>query len=379
MNHPTTLSFWERESFFKNIDVAIIGSGIVGLSAALSLRARAPKLSIAVIERGALPEGASTRNAGFACFGSVTELLDDLKNMTENAVFTLVEQRFKGLERLRKRVGDKNLRYEAFGGYEIFKNTEGSVFKECSDILPYFNKHLAAITGKKATYQVSTSDFGFQKTLPQMIHNTAEGQLNTGEMMRTLLTLARKNGINIFNGLKIDTLSENTEGVTLWTSEGWAFQAKHVIVATNGFARQLMPDLPVEAVRNQVLVTKPIANLKLKGSFHYDKGYIYFRNIGNRLLIGGGRNRDFQTETTAAFGVTDNIQNSLNMLLKTTILPQQMIEIDSMWSGILGVGSVKKPIIERLSRHIIVAVRMGGMGVAIGSLVGEEAANLIDL
>ena len=57
MNHPTTLSYWERDSFFSNIDVAIIGSGIVGLSAAFALLDRSPKLSIAVIERGVLPEG----------------------------------------------------------------------------------------------------------------------------------------------------------------------------------------------------------------------------------------------------------------------------------------------------------------------------------
>ena len=100
--------------------MAIIGSGIVGLSAALALLDRQPQLSVAVIERGVLPEGASTRNAGFACFGSMTELLDDLETMPESDVFALVERRFKGLQRLRKRVGDDNLRYEGLGGYEIF-------------------------------------------------------------------------------------------------------------------------------------------------------------------------------------------------------------------------------------------------------------------
>ena len=70
MNQPTTLSFWERDSFFNDIDVVIIGSGIVGLSTALSLRERDATLRIAIIERGAMPAGASTRNAGFACFNS---------------------------------------------------------------------------------------------------------------------------------------------------------------------------------------------------------------------------------------------------------------------------------------------------------------------
>ena len=378
MNHPTTLSYWERDSFFSNIDIAIIGSGIVGLSAALTLLDRSPKLSIVVIERGVLPEGASTRNAGFACFGSLTELLDDLEIMPESDVFALVERRFLGLQRLRARVGDQNLRYEALGGYEMFKNTEGSIFQNCADKITYFNQALSTITKQKETYKIARTDFGFQNVLPQLIHNTAEGQIDTGKMMTTLLALARERGVRFFNGLTINQLDDDdNQNVELITSEGWAFTARKVIVATNGFARRLLPNLEVQAARNQVLVTKPIPSLKIKGCFHYDKGYFYFRNIGNRLLLGGGRNLDYHNEMTDAFGATDVIQNALNQLLTSIVLPSVPIEIDATWSGILGIGTIKKPIIERLSPNVVVAVRMGGMGVAIGSLVGEEAADLL--
>ena len=123
MNRPDTLSFWEKESFFKNIDVAIIGSGIVGLSAALTIKEKTPSVRVVIFERGALPEGASTRNAGFACFGSITELLDDLETHSEDEVFALVEKRYKGLLKLRQRLGDKNLDYKEWGGYEIFKSS----------------------------------------------------------------------------------------------------------------------------------------------------------------------------------------------------------------------------------------------------------------
>jgi gamma-glutamylputrescine oxidase len=381
MNHPNSLSFWERDSFFNGIDVAIIGSGIVGISAALALLDRAPTLSIAIIERGVLPEGASTRNAGFACFGSITELLDDLETMSESEVFGLVERRFKGLERLRARVGDHNLRYEALGGYEIFKNTEGGIFEMCADKKAYFNKQLASITGLKQTYKLSKTDFGFQNVLPTLIHNTAEGQIDTGKMMTSLLALARERGVRFFNGLKIEHINDSRgngkDNVELVTSEGWSFTAHKVIVATNGFARRLLPNISVEPARNQVIVTKPLPSLKIKGCFHYDRGYVYFRNIGNRLLIGGSRNLDYTNEKTDAFGTTELIQSALNGLLETTILPKEKIEIEAMWSGILGIGAIKKPIIEHLSPNVVVSVRMGGMGVAIGSLVGDEAAALV--
>jgi gamma-glutamylputrescine oxidase len=71
------------------------------------------------------------------------------------------------------------------------------------------------------------------------------------------------------------------------------------------------------------------------------------------------------------------IQNALNQLLTEVILPKTTIEIDTTWSGILGIGAVKKPIIEEVMPNVVVAVRMGGMGVAIGSLVGEEAADMV--
>ncbi len=387
MNLPNTLSYWERNSFFQNIDVAIIGSGIVGLSAALSLRERDASLRIAIIERGVMPTGASTRNAGFTCFGSITELLDDLETHSENDVFALVEQRFRGLARLRQRVGDINMNYEAVGGTEVFKNTdgtsrdsrEGAVFEKCSDSLSYFNKNVQSIVGKNDNYKIIKQGFGFNHVQSQTICNQAEGLIDTGRMMTTLLRLAKEQNVLIFNGLKIKNIIDDTEGCTLETEDGWDFTAKKVIVATNGFARRLMPELAVQAARNQVLITKPIPNLNLKGGFHYDKGYFYFRHVGNRILLGGGRNLNIENEMTDAFGTTELIQNALTQLLTDVILPNQPFEIDTWWSGILGIGSQKKPIIERVSPNIVVAVRMGGMGVAIGSLVGEEAAGLVDI
>ena len=377
MNHPITLSFWERDSFLNDIDVAIIGCGIVGLSTALSLRERDVSLRIAVLERGTLPEGASTRNAGFACFGSITELLDDLETNSEDEVFALVEKRFRGLQRLRQRVGDANMHYEPFGGFEIFQNTEGAVFEKCADAISYFNQNVASIVGKNDNYQITTQDFGFQNVSEKKIWNTSEGQIDTGRTMQTLLRLARENNIMIFNGLNIKNITDDTEGVILESEDGWDFKVKKLVVATNGFARRLMPDLEVKPARNQVLITKPIPNLALKGGFHYDKGYYYFRNVGNRVLFGGGRNLALDNEMTDIFGHTDLIQNALMKLLNEVILPNQSFEIDMWWSGIMGIGSVKKPIIERITPNVIVAVRMGGMGVAIGSLVGEEAAALL--
>ena len=265
-----------------------------------------------------------------------------------------------------------------YSNHPIKMQIYGKILQKCLDKLTYFNKNVKSIIGKNDVYKVSKHNFGFENIQSTLIHNTAEGQIDTGKMMTTLLKKCQQKGIKIFNGLKIECINDsNTQGVVLETSEGWEIKAAKVIVATNGFARRLLPNLEVTPARNQVLITEPISQLKIKGCFHYDKGYYYFRNIGNRILLGGGRNLDFENEMTDAFGITDLIQDTLKNLLKNTILPQKEVKIEGWWSGILGIGSQKKPIIQHISPNIVVAVRMGGMGVAIGSLVGEEAANLI--
>jgi gamma-glutamylputrescine oxidase len=372
------LSFWEKETFFKDIDVVIIGSGIVGLNAALSLRQKNKKLNILVLERGILPSGASSKNAGFACFGSASELLEDLDNYSENEVLTTVEKRWKGLQRLRKNLGDKAMDFHNWGGYEIFDNSQA--YLRCESQLAYLNKSISGIIGKKAIYKNSDekiSTFGF-RNVKHMILNTAEGQIDTGKMISALIAKARNNRIEILNGFKVKELHDEGKSVRIISEENNHLSCKKVIIATNGFARQLLPEYPVNPARAQVLVTSPLKILKLKGTFHYDSGYYYFRNIGNRVLLGGGRNLDFKTEETSEFGLTQLVQNRLEELLQNIILPKQNYKIETRWSGIMGVGPAKKSIVKGVSKNVFCAVRMGGMGVAIGSLVGEEVAELVE-
>jgi len=374
------LSFWEKDTWFNNIDVCIIGSGIVGLNAALHLKTNAPKLKILVLERGILPTGASTKNAGFACFGSLSEILSDLKKMPENEVLDLIEERFLGLQLLRETLGDEALDYKEWGGFEMFTAAQENLYERCLELMPRLNILLKERFKISAPiYQMAedtNNNFGFNG-VQHLIKNTLEGQIDTGKMMKALILKVQQLGITIIGGTEIKQFTETEVGVDLETSQWGTIKVRKLIIATNGFAKQLLPELDVKPGRAQVLITSEIENLKIKGCFHFDEGYYYFRNIGNRILLGGGRNLDFETEETYSQETTGKIQNALENLLSTVILPNQSYTIEQRWSGTLGLGLIKKPIIQAIGKHSICAVRMGGMGVAIGSLIGKNAAKLL--
>ncbi len=368
------LSYWELKNWFSNVDFTIVGSGIVGLHAALRLREKFPSAKILILEKGALPQGASTKNAGFACFGSLSEILDDLATHSEEEVIQLVQKRWNGLQLLRKRLGDSAIDFKPFGGYELFLQKDEFLFHDCLQKLPFVNDLLRPLF-KADVFSKEVDRFGFGNIFDNVIFNPFEAQIDTGNMMQALLKEAISKDILILNRMAVVGFSDNGSNVTV-SLQDFSFKTDKLLFATNGFAGQITQNA-VKPARAQVLVTKPIANLDIKGTFHFDRGYYYFRNIGDRILFGGGRNLDFEGETTTQFGNTEIIINQLEDLLKDVILPNTPLEIEHRWSGIMGIGASKRPIVEALSANVFCGVRLGGMGVAIGSLVGEELADLL--
>lgn len=368
------LSYWELKNWFTQVDYTIVGSGIVGLHAALRLREKFPDSKILVLEKGMLPQGASTKNAGFACFGSLSEIIDDLKHHSEEDVFRLVQKRWQGLQLLRKRLGDAAIDFKPYGGFELFLKEDESTYHECLARLPFINEILKPLF-KTDVFAKEVDRFEFKGIHEYLVFNPFEAQIDTGNMMQALLKQAVSENILILNQQTVTAYSESEKGVEVALGN-FSFTSKKLLFATNGFANSLTNGA-VKPARAQVLITEPITNLDIKGTFHLDKGYYYFRNIDDRILLGGGRNLDFETETTTAFGQTEIIQNKLEQLLKEVILPNRNVEIAHRWSGIMGIGTSKNPIVSQLSENVYCGVRLGGMGVAIGSLIGTELAELV--
>jgi gamma-glutamylputrescine oxidase len=377
-SYAPPLSFWEREHYFQNLDVLIVGCGIVGLNAAIHLLEQHPEWKILIIDQGKLPQGASTKNAGFACFGSPTELLDDLEHRSPEQVFGLFARRYQGIQALKKRNSSFDIQLNEDGGYEVFDST---TLKDSinEDTLNYLNTEIEKHTGLDEYFSFRPDlldKFGLHH-FDQLIFTPHESSLNPMKMIAGLINIFQGMGGRILFSTSLTHWEDAGHQVHVTLHENLKFTCRKLIFAVNGFAPNLLPHLEVQSARNQVLVLKTDVPLKIKGCFHFHKGYVYFRNVGEHLLIGGGRHLDITSENTLEWDFNPTITNYLIAFAERHLLQNIPYRITDHWTGILGLGPEKKPIIEMISPSVAVAVRMGGMGVAIGTLVGQEVAELI--
>ena len=374
------LSFWEKKELIK-ADYIIVGGGLVGLTAACRLKEMRPSGRVVVLERGILPSGASSKNAGFACFGSISELLADWQTMGKERALSLVQKRWRGLQVLQARLGAVKMGLKNYGGYELLQQEELHYLDKIEEV----NLWLKPLFKKTVVYNNSEelARFGFaQSTVKGLVFNPYEGQIDTGLMMKNLAQYVQAKGVEIYTGSKVLAAEPSEKGYIIQVENfigenSIAFEARGVGVCTNAFAKTLLPELKLQPGRGQVLVTEPIADLPWRGTFHMDEGYYYFRNFNKQVIFGGGRNLDIKGETTTDLALNNSIQEHLVKLLKEVILPKHQFKVAHRWSGVMAFGETKEPIVEKLPNGIAVGVRLGGMGVALGSQVGEQVAELL--
>jgi glycine/D-amino acid oxidase-like deaminating enzyme len=373
------LSFWERKNFI-HYDYIIIGGGITGLSAACAIKEKSPKASVLVLERGLLPIGASTKNAGFACIGSFTEKLSDLALMGENDFMQLIEKRWIGLYLLRKRLGDDHLDFQNNGGFELILQRNSINNDQLYDM----NTLLHRIFNNKVFYDKPdlVERFGLNKEMVKtVVMNPFEGQIDTGRMMQSLTNYAGLLQVRMITGAQVEQVTEHGNGVEVAVKslDGSAltFTAEKVSYCTNAFSKQFFPDLDLEPGRGQVICTSPIEGLKLKGVYSFDEGYYYFRNFEDRIIFGGGRNMDFEAEKTTDFTPNANILKQLEFYLAEMIIPNQPFTIEQNWTGIMAFGKNKLPHVQKITERQYIAARLNGMGISLGSKIADELATLL--
>lgn len=367
-------SYWEETMPVLAADIAIIGAGFLGLWSAFLAKQKFPQAHIIVVDQEVLQTRASTRNAGFACFGSPSEIWSDVQLNGESKAFGLVQMRWEGLQFIQQHFPAKALQWENEGGYECFEK-EFSV-----DIIEKINKNLTPVLGTPhcftAQHQRVTA-LGLQG-FQQLYYNSLESQLHSGAYWQAMYLRCVQMGVHIIQGVAIHQIEKQAQGFALYHQQKKVVEASTVLLATNALSNDLWPTTePIQPQRGSVLVTEPIPHLPLKGCFHYEEGFYYFRNVGDRILLGGARNTSFDTENTSDTQVNSSIKTALDDFLQKHFAGHGGVQISHQWSGTMGFTTGKMPLLHQPESGLYQACGCNGMGVALTPILAKQWVNIL--
>ena len=372
------LSVWEKETFYAPQDIIIVGAGLMGLWSALELIQRDPSLHITILERNPTPLGASTRNAGFACFGSPTELLHNAETLGTDAMLSVVEMRYKGIEKIKQHFTNDEIDFDPCGGYECI-NKGYKHWDVLDDKIHWLNDSLKGIAGRENIFQQKNemmATLGL-RDFDALIENKTEAALHSGKFVQALTQKVRSAGVTILYGIEVTQWEKAALQINLQTNQQITLITKQVLFSTNAFTNTLIPELAIRPARGQVIVTTPIPGLAMKGTFHYDEGFYYWRNLGNRILIGGARNAAFEEEETTDLSGSENIKKALEAFLQKHLDPSYQYQTELHWSGIMAFTPDKKPFVGQVGDNVFAAIACNGIGVSLTPVIAENVADLM--
>ena len=365
-------SYWQKTLFDQNWDVLIIGAGFSGLNTAIDCIEREPKMKVLVVDPAMGQHSASVRNAGFACFGSLSEFLHDVDLMGQERAASLLRQRNLGVAKIAHFCkGEQNV-FRQCVAHEVFMPGNRAIWEKCMAQIDKVNSLLREIGLNGQTYTISANTQ--VENAIGSIHIKGEGQINPERLHHMLWQKASALGVQFL----FDKASniESGDKPVVHLSSGVELKSRYVVNAVNGFDESLHAHSSVKPARAQVLITSEVEDMPYEGNYHMDEGFYYFRNVGKRLLLGGGRNLDIDGETTTELLLSEPIQQHLMNLIRNELLPGREVSIEHQWSGIMGMRADKHPQLETDGNCLSLA-GMSGMGVALSFVLSEEAANRI--
>lgn len=375
-NEMPPFGFWDNTAVTKPFDVVVIGGGFTGLCTGITLLLHKPKLRVAILESELLGTRASSRNAGFVCFGSPSELQRDINAYGIEQVLALLRLKLKGVKVLTQYLKNRKASYHRAPAYELLMDDFPEARDKALDGLEALNKVFQTAIGVQDYYKrnnLLAKQYGISG-LNEVISMKYEAQVNPAEAIASLTLLFKNIGGIFLNGCDALYYEAQQHTVAIQTTFG-KLETNQLVIASNAFAPQLLQESTIEPHRAQVLITSPLAKMPFKGNYHVDFGYLYFRNVeGNRLLLGGARNIDLTAEHTVELGLNEEIQNWLMAFLRSKLLPGVPHTIDAQWSGIMGFGGHLLPRHEEVEENVFLAAGMNGMGTALGPALGYETA-----
>ena len=328
-------------------DVEIVGAGITGISAALTLAAAGKRVRVHDARR--VGEGASGRNGGFALRGGAMpyDRAREWLGVERAAEYWRLTEAY--LDRLAGLTGDALVRT---GSLRLAADAE-----EQDELRAEFEA--LAADGFDAEWRIDLVAGRF----PAAIFHPEDAAVQPARLVRRLAVHAAEAGVAFVEHHRVESLDE--------------LEAEQVLVATDGYPSGLLGPLEglIIPTRGQMLATEPIRDLLFECPHYGRHGFDYWQQVPDgRIVAGGFRDVALDSEFTADERTTATIQNALEAFV--TELVGRSVTFTHRWAGIFGLVLDFLPVVGRVGDgdRVWVAGGYSGHGNVLGFLCGDLVA-----
>ena len=364
----------------EKMDVAVIGAGFTGLSAARELARKGVR--VAVLEAETIGWGASSRNGGMVLTGlklGVNELINKYGRDKTQAMYAASLESIDLVEEI---VQEENIdcNFSRFGHLEVAcKQKHFDGFARQAEVIAREFNHQLRVVPKNQLHTEIGSDIYYGGIVDEV-----SAGANPARYVAGLGRAALRAGASIYEGTRVESIDcasrNGSGGWNISTSKG-PMWARDVMVATSGYTSQATPALQkkIIPIGSYIIVTEVLADtvareVSPKNRMIYDsKNYLYYyRLTPDRRMLFGGRAAFFPEST-------DSIRQSAEILRQgmIAVYPQlKNTEVDYVWGGTLDFAFDIMPHAGRMD-GIYYSLGYAGHGVAMATYLGQKVAQFI--
>jgi glycine/D-amino acid oxidase-like deaminating enzyme len=357
-----------------SVDVAIVGSGFTGLSAALTLLRHGR--TVAVFDRDAPGFGASTRNGGQIGSGNQKFRVKRLIELRGEAKATaLLKEGVAMLDYIAHLIESEGIdcRFQRSGRFRGAMRPEHyeAMARDMDDLRRVVGVEAYAVPRSEQHKEIGSDLFHGGSVLP------GDAGLHPGLYHRGLMQRVEQLGGSVIAMTPVAAIAPEGDGFNLETSQG-PVRARHVIVATNGYTRHLERyfDRRMTPVGSAVIATEPLPEALLDELMptrrmygNTNRAFSYFRHIPeeNRIVWGGRKARLLDQSSPAAY-------SHLAKDLLRTFPKLAPFKITHGWSGQIGYTFDELPHLGKTPAGIHFAMGYCGTGVSRSTYFGHKIA-----
>lgn len=357
-----------------SVDIAIIGGGYTGLSAARTLAKSSA--SVVVLERETIGWGASSRNGGITGCGLKAGSQKIFKRYGEKYCHIFWQASLEALELISELVNDEGIDCDFHQNGDLCVAFKQSHFEGFGADIEW-NKRVLGHELHLIPPSELKNEIGSPAYYGGLVDNHGAG-LHPAKLVYGLAEVAARYGAQLCEHAPVTKLEKAGDGFIVHTPRG-RLKARELIAATNGYTENLVPGLKskVIPVGSYSIVTEPLSpelqkEISPKGRMFWDSKWFlnYFRVTPDGRVLWGGRN---------------NLSTSLDLEESAHTLSSQMmrafpqlkgVPVTHTWTGQLGITFDLMPHIGRV-KDVHYAFGFGGHGLHTALYLGREIAQLL--